>query len=320
MERVRVGVIGAGIMGERLLRAAAGSDSVAISGVWDPSAEALARIGAALPDIGRADSAEAIIAGADCVYIASPPASHLLHATAALQAGRAVLCEKPLATDPLAARRFVAENQNARMAVNFPFASSLAVATMADWIKEGVTGAPRGFEIVLRFATWPRGWQQAAASWLDGRAEGGFTREVASHFVFLCRRLLGELTLGDHGAEFPEAGRSERRIHAAITAGGVPGILRGSVGETAAEDENEWQLRGVANIRLRNWSLAERQRPDGSWAPDPDALPQDRARPLVLQRQLEQVARMTRGEPHHLATLSEAIEVMELVEQIVSDH
>ena len=49
-------------------------------------------------------------------------------------------------------------------------------------------------------------------------------------------------------------------------------------------------------------------------------MPQDRARPLVLQRQLEQVARMTRGEPHHLATLSEAIEVMELVEEIVAGH
>jgi predicted dehydrogenase len=318
MERVRLGVIGAGIMGERLLRASQGSEAVTISGVWDPQEAALARIGDALPDLPRAAGADAVIEGADCVYIASPPASHLAHATAALQAGRAVLCEKPLATDPLAARRFVQGNQNARMAVNFPFASSPAVARLAEWVKEGVVGAPRGFAIDLRFAAWPRAWQQGAASWLDARAEGGFSREVASHFVFLCRRLLGELTLGDHVAEFPEGGKSERRIRAALTAGGVPGVLTGSVGETQAEDENQWELRGVADIRLRNWSVAERQHPDGSWVPDPDALPQDRARPLVLLRQLEGIARMTRGEPHHLATLTESIEVMELVEGIVA--
>jgi predicted dehydrogenase len=319
MERIRLGVIGAGIMGERLLRAAQESEAVTISGVWDPEAQALDRVGAALPGLKRAGSADVVIEGADCVYIASPPASHLAYAGAALAAGRAVLCEKPLASDTLAARRFVEANQNARMALNFPFASSPAVARLAEWIKEGAVGAPRGFAIDLRFATWPRAWQSAAATWLDARAEGGFTREVASHFVFLCRRLLGPLTLGDHLAEFPEAGKSERRVRAALTAGGVPGILTGSVGETASEDENEWELRGVAHIRLRNWSIAERQRPDGSWAPDPDAMPQDRSRPLVLLRQLEGIARMTRGEPHHLATLAESIEVMELVEGIVGE-
>ena len=92
------------------------------------------------------------------------------------------------------------------------------------------------------------------------------------------------------------------------------------MGETAAEDENEWLLR--ARGRYPAAQLVDRRAPAAGRVVggDPDALPQDRARPLVLQRQLEQVARMTRGQSHHLATLSEAIEVMELVEQIVARH
>jgi hypothetical protein len=41
-------------------------------------------------------------------------------------------------------------------------------------------------------------------------------------------------------------------------------------------------------------------------------------RPLVLRRQLEGVAAMTRGEAHQLATLAEAFAVQEAVEAILA--
>ena len=44
--------------------------------------------------------------------------------------------------------------------------------------------------------------------WLDRREEGGFTREVVSHFLFLTRRLLGPLGLLESTVSFPEEGRS----------------------------------------------------------------------------------------------------------------
>jgi hypothetical protein len=46
-------------------------------------------------------------------------------------------------------------------------------------------------------------------------------------------------------------------------------------------------------------------------------MPNERVRPLVLRRQLEAVAQMTRGEPHHLATVQEAFEVQTVVEAIL---
>ena len=317
---IDLGFIGAGIMGERLLRAAAGhaADTVRITGIWDPSAAAMDRIGAALPNVPRADSAEAVIAGAACVYIASPPATHLAHAARVLAAGRALFCEKPLAVDVAAARAFVAGAEGARAAVNFPFASSFAVERLSSWIAEGAVGTPRTLDIRLAFATWPRGWQHDAAGWLDGRAEGGFTREVASHFLFLAGRILGRLTLEEATARFP-AGGSERGIAARLSAGKVTITLAGEVGATTADDHNTWTLAGSAgSVRLRDWSIAERARADGAWEADPAALPNEKMRPLVLRRQLESVARLCAGEPQPLATLAEALAVQEIVEAILA--
>ena len=317
---IGVGIIGAGIMGERLLRAALdhAADAVHVTGIWDQAPAALDRIDAAVPGLRRAESAEAVIEGAECVYVATPPATHLHYARLAMGAGRAVFLEKPLAADLADSRRFLGEAAGARVAVNFPFASSPAVASLAAWLQDGVTGAPRGFGIDVGFATWPRPWQQDAVAWLDGRAEGGFTREVVSHFLFLSRRLLGPLHLQSSYAEYPAGPGSERSIQAKLDAGGLPGRLQGAVGATAAADTNTWTIHGVADIRLRDWSVAERQRPDGTWVPDPDAMPNERLRPFVLHRQLQQVARMTRGEAHHLATVTEAFEVQEVVEAILS--
>ncbi|WP_332685386.1 Gfo/Idh/MocA family protein [Bosea sp. (in: a-proteobacteria)] len=317
---VSIGIIGAGIMGERMLRAMLDQtpDLVRAAGIWDPSPEAMARIAHELPQVAALRDAAAVIAASDCVYVASPPASHLGHARAALGAGRSVFCEKPLAVDLADARAFVAE-AGGRGAVNFPFASSPAVATLAGWIEEGVLGTLRHASIEVGFARWPRPWQADAAGWLDRREQGGFTREVVSHFLFLSRRLLGPLHGLQASVAFPEAGRSERGIEARLVAGETPLTLSGGVGTTAKDDHNIWTLEGDKGaVRLCDWSLAERRQPDGSWQRAPDALSQLEARPVALKRQLEGVARLTRGEAHQLASLQEALDVQEIVEAILA--
>jgi predicted dehydrogenase len=319
MSDITIGVIGAGIMGERMLRAAIdpAPTSVRVGKVWDPSEPARARIAAALP-VAIADSAEALIAASDCVYIASPPASHLAHAGAALAAGKAIFCEKPLATDLAAAGAFLATAQGARAAVNFPMATSFSAERIAAWLAEGAIGTPQSLAIEVAFRLWPRPWQHGAVSWLDGRAEGGFTREVVSHFLFLTRRLAGPLSLLESTVSFPEDGNSERAITATLSAGAIAATLTGGVGTTEKDDHNIWALTGSSGaIRLRDWAIAERL-VDGVWTPDGDAMPNERARPLVLQRQLAAVAAMTRGQPHPLATLQEAFDVQRVVESILS--
>lgn len=316
---LELGIIGAGIMGERLARAAReqSSDSVTLVGIWDPSAAALARIEAGLPGMPLMETAEAVVQASACVYVASPPASHLGHAALALAAGRAVFCEKPLAVDIAEAARFVAAHGADRVAVNFPFASSPAVARLSAWM--GEIGTPRSLTIDVAFRTWPRPWQQDAVQWLDRRAEGGFTREVVSHFLFLSRRLLGPLRLLEQLVQYPEGGGSEFDIRARLSAGAVDVHLTGNVGNIPRDDHNAWTLRGDQGaVRLRDWSIAERQLADGTWQPDPDALVNERMRPIALKRQLQGVAAMTAGRPHALATLQEAFDVQTVVEAILA--
>jgi predicted dehydrogenase len=317
---VAIGIIGAGIMGERLLNALLQQDPdlLHVCGLWDPSAAAMQRMQKSFPQVPRLPDADAVIVASDCVYVASPPASHLGHARAALAAGKRFFGEKPLAVDVADARAFVAEAGD-RGAINFPFASSPAAAALRSWVDSGAIGTPRRIAIEVGFANWPRGWQADAASWLDKPAQGGFTREVVSHFLFLSRRFGGPLQDLKGKASFPEAGKSERRIAATLTAGTLPMTLSGAVGETKKDDHNIWMLEGdTGAVRLCDWSIAERRLPDGTWQPAPDALPNEKARPLALKRQLEGVARLARGEPHHLATLPEAFNVQEIVEGILA--
>ncbi len=321
MSAVRLGFIGYGIMGERLLRAALNHDPavLTVAGLWDPSAAAMQRLAGDLPQVPRLESAAAAIAACDCLYIASPPASHLGYARAAFAQAKAVFCEKPLAVDVADAEAFVAEaaKRNGRGGINFPFASSFAVDQLRQWMQQGVTGPVERIEIEIGFAAWPRPWQVDAASWLDARPQGGFTREVGSHFLFLARRLFGPLRLHTHSVSYPEDGKSERTIAATLHAGDLPVTLKGGVGSTEKPDHNIFEIVGPqGRIRLRDWSIAERL-VDGDWREAPDALPNEKMRPLVLRRQLDKVAALTHGTPQDLATLTEAAEVQRVVETIL---
>lgn len=319
-DSVAIGIIGAGIMGERMLNAVLqqNRDLLHPCGIWDPAPAAMQRMERTFPHVPRLADAAAVIAASDCTYIASPPASHLQYARAALAAGKSVFSEKPLAVDVADARAFVAEAGD-RGAVNFPFASSPAVSTLRRWIESGEIGRPRRIAIEVGFATWPRSWQMDAATWLDKPMQGGFTREVVSHFLFLSRRLVGPLNGLIGKASFPEVGKSERRISATLQAGDLPVTLAGTVGETAKDDHNIWMLEGDKGaVRLSDWSIAQRRLADGTWQQASDALPQAQARPLALKRQLEGVAKLARGEPHHLATLPDALNVQEIVEGILA--
>lgn len=318
---VRLGFIGFGIMGERLMRAALAHEpgKVAVSGIFDPSPAAVQRLRGVSDTIAAFDSAAAVIAASDCLHIASPPASHLAYLELCAAAGRTALCEKPLATDVGAASAVVAdlERKGMRAAVNFPFASSPAVEHLQRWLADGSIGTPQRLDIELAFATWPRPWQADAARWLDAPTEGGFLREVGSHFLFLSRRLLGPLELQHATCRYPHAGQSERKVDADLAAGGIPVRLTGRVGGTSKDDHNTWTLTGSrGRMRLRDWSIAERASGD-DWQAPADALANEAARPLVLSRQLDKLCALSQGVAGNLATLREALDVQTTVEAIL---
>jgi myo-inositol 2-dehydrogenase/D-chiro-inositol 1-dehydrogenase len=104
---VSVGVIGAGLMGSTHVRtlsaAVQDAEVAAVSDAFRDPAERLARE-AGVPTV-YTDALELIHdPGIEAVVIASPAATHEQFVLACLEAGKAVLCEKPLAATTEAAR------------------------------------------------------------------------------------------------------------------------------------------------------------------------------------------------------------------------
>jgi predicted dehydrogenase len=315
-----IGIIGLGIMGQRMLANLSEHPGFTVAAAWDPSPQAMATLRREHPAIAAAPSAEALASRPDltAVYIASPPASHPPYVNLVWAHGKAAISEKPLAIEiadaEALARRAAAEGRKA--AINFPFASSLAARTLMETATSGALGTIESIAIEADFAVWPRSWQQAG-TWLSERSEGGFVREVVSHFIFLTQRLAGPLALVTATPTYPRDGiGAETAIEARLVAGSVPVTVRGGVGTTAADDTNSLTLAGSKGaMRLFDWvRLARRER--GVWQ-EVDFGPGPPIRQRSTAAQLDHFAAMIEGRPHQLATLAEGLAVQNCVEAML---
>lgn len=314
----RVGVIGLGIMGNRMLDRIAQHPDLETTVGWDPSAEAASRTKASHPKLALASSAEALCkADLDCVYVSSPPASHIAHAFLAFDAGKAVFLEKPLATDLAQAQAIVDRvgREKRVAAINFSLAHAPGLIAMEDLVRSGRLGKPVSATVEVEFAAWPRPWQMGAASWLSRRAEGGFTREVVSHFVFALQRALGAPQILESHARYPEGDGAETALDARILFGDVPAVITGRVGGTAVADRNMTTVEFEKGaIRLVDWMNVETR--DGDrWVPAGDSPEELRQRAQVGQ--LDALVAMLVGRAHRLPTVAEGLAVQACIEGLL---
>jgi predicted dehydrogenase len=109
----------------------------------------------------------------DLVSIATPPGAHAAPALAALQAGKAVLCEKPLALDDVEAEQLViaAERSRTPAAVNFAYRAVPAFRAAHSALSDGAIGVPLVAEV--SWCVNARVGLDAAPSWKDDAAAGG---------------------------------------------------------------------------------------------------------------------------------------------------
>lgn len=312
MTRVRLGVIGLGAMGSELLAVAAAHPEydVRIAADLDPAARA--RASDAHPGLVVTDSADEVFAAdLDALYVATPPRTHSDFAQRALAAGLAVFCEKPLAID-LAEGEAMAKTAEAAQAatgVNFALSDRAAVLEVERALRTGELGEPRSVEIRLAFPQWPREFQ-ADALWLGRGAQGGFLREVFSHFAYLTDRLLGELTpMRQHVVLQSDPELAEVAATAEFVAGGVPVRVWAEAG-SARPETYEWTLHGTArSYRLTDWGdLAVST--GGQW--QPVKVPGERG---SEHTRLTAFAAAYRGEAApNLATFADAFRVQRVVE------
>ena len=319
-----LGIIGLGIMGQRMLARLETHPRLRPVIAWDPNPEACAAMRARYPSLLIAPSAEALIAtpGLHALYVAAPPSQHLSLSSRAFDAGLAVICEKPLSTDLAGAGRLVRRiaAEHLRAGVNFVLAGSPGLALLQTHFgaaSREPLGPLRDVEIELAFLSWPRPWQSSAGPWLSRRAEGGFTREVLSHFIFVLQRVLGPATVVAQRVTYPEDGVSaETTLRAELMCGRVPVRISGRVApdvEAGTVEHNRMVWRTAqGEIEARNWLRDIELRREGGAPQHIDTTPDD----LMVDQQQQWVA-MIDGQSHSLPDFAEALAVQRTIETLL---
>lgn len=187
MAKLRIGIIGAGYIAGVHAGILARDERVEIVAVHDivhDCGEQLSRTtGAKI-----CDDAESVIDHSDAVYITTPNTKHVAVALAAIEAGKHVFCEKPLATNLADAKRVftAAENSSKVFQVGHNRRFAPVYATLKQLLTD--THQPHSAHVKMN-----RG-ELLKPEW-TGNAEvtGGFLYETPIHMFDMMRFLFGEI-------------------------------------------------------------------------------------------------------------------------------
>ncbi len=198
---LRVGIVGYGLMGKAhcygyrvapMLRTLPVTPVVTVMSGRDAGAVAAAAAAYGVPDTVT-DWRELVARDdLDVVDICTPPGTHAQVAAEAAAAGKAVLCEKPLATSYREAAAALAAVRRAGVlnAVGFNYRRLPALALMMRMIAEGAVG-----EVRLWRATWLSDEFTDPATphdWRFDRAMGGTTiSDLGCHLINLALSMAG---------------------------------------------------------------------------------------------------------------------------------
>ncbi|MBI9013782.1 MAG: Gfo/Idh/MocA family oxidoreductase [Clostridiales bacterium] len=194
MNKIGTGIIGLGAIGERLINTFIKNPRTNIVGVYDVDTNRMKEISEKfdLPSVG---SYEELINNdsIDMIYIAVPPKYHCEIALKVMKAGKHVLCEKPLASSIDEAKKMLSVANESRVVhgMNFPLYYGYAYNQIKKILTENTLGNLKRIELTAVFPVWPRTWQQN--NWINTKEEGGFVREVFTHFVQLIQSSFGEI-------------------------------------------------------------------------------------------------------------------------------
>jgi predicted dehydrogenase len=131
----------------------------------------------------------------EIVDICTPPGTHPEIVAAAAAAGKAIVCEKPLAADYRGAARAAnaVRKANVRSAIGFNYRRLPALSLMKQMIDEGAVGEPR-----LWRGTWLSDEfldPEVPFDWRFERRQGASTiADLGSHLIDLASWMIGEVT------------------------------------------------------------------------------------------------------------------------------
>ncbi len=192
-QRLRVGIAGTGFVGRLHARAArlAGANLVAVAASTpERGAAARAELGAER-EYASADEL-AIADGVDVVHVCTPNHLHLPLARAAIEAGKHVICEKPVALDSAEAAELAAAAERAGVLVTVPFVYRYYPTVRELRARLGAAATPR-----LLSGGYLQDWLLGARdyNWRVDPELGGASRafaDIGSHWCDLLEFVTGQ--------------------------------------------------------------------------------------------------------------------------------
>ena len=206
MAKPRLGFLGTGWIGRHRMEAMLATGAVEAAAFCEP-ADAMADEATLLaPEAVRASSLEAMLAlGLDGVVIATPSALHADQSIAALEAGVAVFCQKPLGRDAAEAAAVVsaAKQANRLLGVDFSYRHTAAMAAIAPLVRDGALGPVHAVDLTFHNAYGPD------KPWFYDKAQsgGGCVMDLGVHLVDLALWTLGFPDIADVDAHLLAGGQ-----------------------------------------------------------------------------------------------------------------
>jgi predicted dehydrogenase len=239
MNRPRVGFLGTGWIGRDRMEAILKDNAVEAVAIADPSRECAVAAAALAPRAAIAPGLEGLLEHRlDGLVIATPSALHAPQSIAALDAGVAVFCQKPLGRSAAEAAQVVgaARRADRLLAVDFSYRHAAGIQALAALLRDGAFGEVFAIDARFHNAYGPD------KPWFYDRAQsgGGCAMDLGVHLIDLILWLF----------DFPKATRVASRLFANGTA--LP------AGSPQVEDYAvaEFDLAGGAHARLAcSWRL-----------------------------------------------------------------
>jgi predicted dehydrogenase len=222
----------------------------------------------------------------DAVLVASPDALHLPDVLTALEAGKPVLCEKPLALDVAQARRMVAAARTAGvpLGVAHVFRFEESVRLFRRSVADGAVGT---IECVRAEFVYPA--HSSPRTWIHdpGLAAGGPLADVGIHCIDTLRYVLGDeiVAVSAQGRTDPDTGPFETSAHLSVRfTGGVRTALEVSGTDGILQARDALNVERPLRVTLEH---TRGERTPRTWEVD---------NRLAYTRQVESFARMVEGE------------------------
>lgn len=256
MEKImNIGIIGAGVVAERIINAAKNHPRANIKSIYDLDSSRLEDISNKY-DLKIATSENELLNdnNIDIIYLAVPPKYHYPIALDIFKSGKHFICEKPLANSTKEAEEMykLSKENNIVCAMNFPTMYSSTYAKMDELLKDGFIGELMRIEFQGYFSQWPREWQQN--NWIATREQGGFVREVVTHYIQIIQRLFGDIENVNTFIEYPaDILKSETSIIAKGNIETTPVLINAIAGIEMKEELNLKIFGSNGVIFLKNW-------------------------------------------------------------------